>query len=328
LSFARSPSTRRLSFGRLSFGPPSFGPPWRSLRGVSVVALTLVSSLLPRAALAFCRTTTCERNCAPDRNGCATRGEYVFWPDACVTYAVQSLGSPLRGISAFDTDQAMRAAFAAWLGADCPGAGSPSIGVVPLGGASCAEAEFNRPEAGRPLAANANLVIYRDDAWPYPDENFVIARTSITFDPSSGVIFDADIEINSFGNEFSLSETMVSNDLQSVLTHEVGHFLGLDHTRVPNATMLADYELSNLGSRTLSADDRAGMCSIYKPMIEGELVCPGSTGPHHGFSRECGSTEHADASCLSLAGAPPARGSPWLPWFGLGLLAWFRLRRR
>jgi hypothetical protein len=293
-----------------------------------VAALALFVSVLPRAAHAFCRTTTCEKNCAPDQNGCATRGLHVYWPDACVTYAVQSLGSPLRGISAYDADQAMRAAFGAWLGADCPSGGQPSIGVIPLGGASCSEAEFNRPEAGRPLSANANLVIFRDETWPYPDENFVIARTSITFDPSTGAIFDADIEINSFGNEFSLGEAQVSNDLQSVLTHEVGHFLGLDHTRVPNATMLADYELSNLGSRTLAADDRAGMCSIYSPMSEGELVCPGNTGPHHGFSRECGSTEHADASCLSLAGAPPARGSAWLPWFGLGLLAWFRLRRR
>ena len=114
---------------------------------------------------------------------------------------------------------------------------------------------------------------------------------------------------------------------QDFVGERVPH-LGLDHTRVPNATMLADYELSNLGSRTLSADDRAGICSVYSPMTDGELVCPGSTGPHHGFSRECGTSAHADASCLSLAGAAPARGSAGLPWLGLGLLAWFRLRRR
>jgi hypothetical protein len=291
-----------------------------------------VFCLAPRAALAYCRTTTCEptstNDCGVDRQGCTTKGEPVFWPDACVTYAVQSNGSPLRGISAYDTDQVMRKAFAAWLGADCPGGGHPSIGVVPLGGASCDQVEFNGPEAGRPLSSNANLVIYRDKSWPYNDESFVIARTSITFDPATGALFDADIEINSFENEFSISDTNVSEDLQSVLTHEVGHFLGLDHTRAPNATMLADYELSNLGTRTLSSDDKAGICSIYAPLGTGvEPSCPGSTGPHHGFSRECGSDEHADASCLSLAGAPAERGQPGLPWLALGLLALVRLRR-
>jgi Matrixin len=292
----------------------------------------LLLCLAPRSALGFCRTTTCnpqreQDHCQPNQQGCATRGEPVFWSDACVTFAVQERGSPRRGISAYDTDLVMGAAFSAWLGAECPGGGHPSLGVVPLGGASCDQVEFNGPEGGRPLTPNANLVIYRDGAWPYQQEEFVIARTSITFDPLTGVIFDADIELNSFDNEFSISDTRVSNDLQSVLTHEVGHFLGLDHTLVPNATMLADYELSNLGTRTLSNDDRAGICTIYEPLPDGELVCPGSTGPHHGYSRECGTSVHADASCLSVAGTAPGRGSGWLPWLALGLLGLFRLRR-
>jgi len=94
---------------------------WRALRRTGAAsgrtAFGLVAvfcvSFAPRAALAYCRTTTCEpkeEDCALDRQGCATRGEYVFWPDACVTYAVQSRGSPLRGISAYDTDQVMRKA--------------------------------------------------------------------------------------------------------------------------------------------------------------------------------------------------------------------------
>jgi len=283
------------------------------------------------SAFAYCRTTTCdpeEEDCGVDVNGCATRGQSLFWPDACVTYAVQLNGSPLRGISAYDTDQAMQAAFMAWLGSECPGGGHPSLGVIPLGGARCSLAEYNPPEQGRPLAPNANLVIFRDDGWPYPDERFVIARTSITFDVVTGAILDADIEVNSFRNEFSTGEIQSSNDLQGVLTHEVGHFLGLDHTLVENATMLADYALSNLGTRTLASDDRAGICSIYAPAATPAPACPGSTGPHHGYSSECGSSEHADASCLSLAGAAPTgRGRGWA-WVALGLLALGRARRR
>jgi hypothetical protein len=193
----------------------------------------LAVSLAARSAGAYCRTTTCDPlveadGCEPVM-GCPTRGEPLFWPEACVTYAVQRLGSPLRGISAYEVDQSMRAAFIAWLGTECPPVGRPSIGVIALGGASCDEVEFNPPEMGRGGAPNANIVMFRDEAWPYPGERFVIARTSITFDPNTGAILDADIEINSFDNDFSTADDVVTTDLQAVLTHEVGHFFGLDH---------------------------------------------------------------------------------------------------
>jgi hypothetical protein len=300
------------------------------VRASPLLLVGLLVCLGARSAQAYCRTTTCDpeqEDCGIDEDGCATRGPSLFWPDACVTYAVQLNGSSLRGVSAYDTDQAMQGAFMAWLGAECPGGGQPSLGVIPLGGARCTKAEYNPPEQGRPVAPNANLVIFRDEDWPYPDERFVIARTSITFDIVTGAILDADIEINSFQNEFSTGVVQSSNDLQGVLTHEVGHFLGLDHTRVENATMLADYALSNLGTRTLANDDRAGICSIYSPAAEPAAACPGSTGPHHGYSSDCGSNEAADASCLSLAGSAPAgHGRGWA-WVALGLLALGRARR-
>lgn len=257
--------------------------------------------------------------------GCPSRGEPLFWPDACVTYAVQERGSELRGVSASELDEMMRRAFAAWLGAECPGGGSPSLGVVPLGTARCDQVEFNEPEAGRAGAPNANIVMFRDDSWPYLDESFVIARTSLTFDVNSGAIFDADIEINSSDNDFSTGDSEVSNDLQGVLTHEVGHFLGLDHTTAEAATMRANYDLANLGARTLSSDDRAGICSIYSPGAL-EDGCPSNTGPHHGFSRDCGSAEMADASCLSVARSTSHRHGPWLVALALGALGWSRRR--
>jgi hypothetical protein len=285
-------------------------------------------------ARAYCRTTTCDpredaNGCARDANSCETRGQSLFWPDACVTYAVQRNGSPLRGISAYETDQAARKAFSAWLGADCPGGGHPSIGVIPLGGASCDEVEFNPPKDGRAGAPNANIVMYRDDDWPYPDEFSVIARTSLTFDPATGAIFDADIEINSFENEFSLSDTAISNDLQAVLTHEIGHFLGLDHSSDPYATMRWNYSLSSLSARTLSSDDKAGICSIYAPDPNRALTCPGDTGPHNGFSRECGADPVPDASCASLAPGSPAELAPGLGcWAALAALVLARRRAR
>jgi hypothetical protein len=273
----------------------------------------LCASLLAARADAFCRTTTCDPQREADGcdrvDGCATRGLELYWPDACVTYAVQSSGSPARGVSAFEADQAMRGAFSAWLGVDCQSGGQPSMGVIPLGGASCDQVEFNAPVQGRGGAPNANIVIFRDEEWPYPDEFSVIARTSLTFDPKTGAIFDADIEINSFQNEFSTSEEAISNDLQAVLTHEVGHFLGLDHSEDDRATMRWNYDLANLGARTLSDDDRAGICSIYAPLEEPLLECPGNTGPWHGFSRECGTPVDPEPGCA----LEPGSGTPSHP---------------
>jgi matrixin len=293
-------------------------------------ALIASVASMARPARAYCRTTTCDPEldalgCAPV-DDCATRGESLFWPDACVTYAVHLRGSPLRGISAYELDVVMRNAFLAWLAVDCPGGGKPSLGVIPLGGASCDRVEFNPPELGRGGPPNANIVMFRDEAWPYPDERFVIARTSLTFDPTSGAIYDADIEINSFDNEFSTDDEVITTDLQAVLTHEVGHFIGLDHSTFPNATMQSNYDLFNLGARTLSSDDIAGVCSIYAPLDEPALVCPPGTGPRNGFSRDCETDERADASCLSLATSSSTR-SAWLG-VAFGALAWARRRRR
>jgi hypothetical protein len=295
--------------------------------------LCAIACFLPGSAGAYCRTTTCDPLNEADRcqpvDGCATRGERLFWPDACVTFAVQELGSTRRSVTAVEVDEAMRKGFAAWLGTECDAEGGiPSLGVVPLGSARCDQVEFNPPEDGRAGAPNANLVIFRDDAWPYANERFVIARTSLTFDPNTGAIFDADIEVNSFSNEFSTGEVDVTNDLQGVLTHEIGHFLGLDHSTAESATMRANYDLSNLGARTLSGDDRAGICSIYSPAAEATLECPSSTGPHHGFSQDCGSDEWADASCLSLAPTGTASTAGWLAGAALAALGIFRRRSR
>lgn len=293
--------------------------------GLCFCALALITG----STHAFCRSTTCDVDKDPSRcapvDGCPTKGLPLVWPDTCVGFAIHELGSPRRGISAEQAELATQRAFASWISVDCGGGKTPSIGIVPLGTLECGEITFNPPDAGRAGAPNANVIRFRDDGWPYVDERFTLAKTTLTFDTETGYIFDADIELNSVSAELTLDDEVVSHDLEAILAHEVGHFLGLSHSSDPYATMNAQYSPADIGFRTLSADDRAGICDVYPP---GDFVagtCPPGSGPPHGFARECSSHEWAESGLCSVrAGTKDGSGAPLF----LSLLLLALVRRR
>ena len=79
-----------------------------------------------------------------------------------------------------------------------------------------------------------------------------------------GQIVEADVMFNP-GVLFTTETGVVSNryDLQSVATHEIGHFLGLDHTSLVSSTMFPTLGTGFNYAKTLSADDIAGVSTIY-----------------------------------------------------------------
>jgi hypothetical protein len=290
------------------------------------------------AASAYCRTTTCNPLIDPDQcgltvDGCQEYGERLFWPDLCVTFAVHELGSDKRAIPYTRANEVSKAAFQEWISADCGDGLTPSVGVVPRGKVTCDRLEFNHDGSDSLNVAgpNANIIVFRDDEWPYIDESRTIALTTITFATRTGEILDADIEVNSAVVDISTSDTIVTSDLQSILTHEVGHFFGLAHSLEETASMNKNYDRGDLSFRSLSQDDTNGICEIYPGTDEPIDECTGEE-PRYGFSRYCGTDQLADAGCLCAT--PGSVGSPssgsrhygWLA-FGLGVAA-FRARRR
>lgn len=124
------------------------------------------------------------------------------------------------------------------------------------------------------VAATAqNLAIFGDESSP--------ARTRVFYDADTGEINEADIVINPYPYsatgaplEFSTDGTPGTYDLQSTLTHEIGHLLGLNHSSVIGATMNATqapngiFGLPAISERTLSESDRAAVKSIYGSRID------------------------------------------------------------
>lgn len=112
-----------------------------------------------------------------------------------------------------------------------------------------------------------------------------IAITKIAHDPTTGEIVDADIEINDGGYAFSYEDQAGVNevDFLSMLTHELGHFFGLDHSAAQDATMFATYATSPedaAEARTLSQDDIDGVCALYTDV-------PVHKVPGDGGSEDC-----------------------------------------
>jgi hypothetical protein len=59
---------------------------------------------------------------------------------------------------------------------------------------------------------------------------------------------------------------VIEYDLEAVLTHELGHLIGLDHTPDFDATMFAGYEPGTIDQRTLEEDDLLAACDAYPGM--------------------------------------------------------------
>jgi hypothetical protein len=110
--------------------------------------------------------------------------------------------------------------------------------------------------------------------------------------------------------------------LLSILTHEAGHFLGLAHSPLPNATMYAFYEQGTNDWRTLSDDDIAGICSIYPP---DRAALPCDFTPPGGFAPECALGVTKGGCSLGRGGSESPTG--WYAFLAFGFSLWARRRR-
>ena len=173
-----------------------------------------------------------------------------YWANSNVNFTINEIGDP--SISDESDIAAVRLGFEAW-------SKVPSSRI-----------DFNEDTSPNARARtdwrsdNLHTVLWdtTNESGFFGPGSGLVAITPVDFDPSSGRILDADILFNGT-KPFSTSNQAGRFDIQNIATHEVGHFIGLDHSAVIGATMNPFANTSDTRLRSLEADDVAAAGSIY-----------------------------------------------------------------
>jgi MYXO-CTERM domain-containing protein len=145
----------------------------------------------------------------------------------------------------------------------------------------------------------------------------LLALTLTHYSVQTGEIFDADILINAVQHSFQDITDMTScvaeipsgkapYDLRNTLTHEMGHFSGLCHVAIPDATMFASADPCEIKKRTLAQDDINGICFLY-PRGQPARTCSPPAGGYDDNSTL--QDLRSQCSRLTNGGIPPAAHS-------------------
>ena len=288
-----------------------------------VLAATLAGLAVLASAAdadAFCRSTTCrstkDKECETDGDGCPIQGAKLFWPTSCISYATNRLGTADH--DPVDTRAIIRKTFQTWSDVDCPDGTVAAMTFQEREPVSCKKSQFNK------TGPNVNVVLFQDSNWRYRGIDGTLAKTSVTYNDETGEILDADIEVNTANNTVTITDdpAEVEYDLQAILTHEVGHFIGIAHSPDPSAVMFASYSPGSTSQRQLHPDDVAAVCAIY-PEGSG-VMC--NTEPRNGFNGTCDDPE-PEGICSIQPGSSTASFGVAALFVGSGLLA-ARARRR
>ncbi len=317
------------------------------MTGARAAALALLASLgatllVPASASAYCRTrtdsTAAKRNKEfEDENGCYGTGPQIYWKSRCIGYQLYEASNR---VSLDDARAVLAAAFAKWTQTACaldeePGKNPNariSIDVRDLGSTKCAKAgnPQDKTESGyNKEGPNQNVIVFRDNGWPYgnvkdvqDDSSRTLGLTTVTYDPKTGEIRDADMELNTFASIVKVRDIGPTDyDLASIVTHEAGHFLGIAHSSVSSSTMYYEYQPGETRKQFLKLDDINAICEAYAPgdfrFSDGKQIPADACDPtpSGGIQRSC--DEEVKGCAVS---APGAAASPLAAW-SLGSIA-------
>lgn len=240
------------------------------------------------------------------------QGQPLSWPTNCVVFHLNEEAS--EDVTAEKAHAAIRAAFQTW--SEVPGAYltfvDGGLTNINFGG-----------RGGNPR--NAVYFVENELDWVDVDSD-ILSYSTVTYDPKTGAILDADIAMNGAWFEFTTDDDVVDWDIRASVLHEIGHLVGLEDSQEPGAVMHQTPLRGDLSGRQLGEDDKAGLAALY-PSASDPGVCDDSTAgdfylsalpsrPSAGAA-DTSSREGAAVACTAASGGG---GEPAVPLLLLAML--------